>query len=465
MITADELRNMDISSTENGYSKKEVNDILDKAAETIEAYILENESVYHKLEVLAAKIEEYRAEEDIIKTAIIKAEKTAEEIRVEAKDKATNLLEESEKKVNEIVASANEKAEQISADAQKIKEEAEQTNADAKLQAESIIAEARERAAEILKEKTDEGNAIIADATKKANEAINSSKIVAQNILDQAKEISDDLIEKSREEKEAYEILAGTLKKDAEDFIERVKSMYMEQLDFLNGAKLDKTSEESIEKAEAVHNLQDEVENLVSEMEEIESAIPDSISIDEPVANVVIDAPEEEESVIDYEVVADEEIEADEEVVTEEVDTVNIIEEIENALETVDAEVEIEIELESDEDEDDETTEEAEEIDFVEEMTEELEGDLEPVKLTDEADDEPADPMEAVAAFSKTNNETAEEKEESLFDADAELPFESFFKVNTNDAHGDKNQVISLVPPEDEEDDQPRFRGFFKKKK
>lgn len=430
MISADELRKIRIAEAGEGYSKKDVDELLDAAADTIDAYINENESVYHKLEVLASKIEEYRAEEDIIKTAIIKAERTAEEIRVEAKSKATSLLEAGEQKVQEIVESANAKAEQISNDAQKIKEEAEQVGIDAKVQAEAIISEARERAAEILKEKTDAGNAIIADAEKKANEAINSSKIVAQNILDQAKEISEDLIAKSREEKEAYELLVSALKNDAKDFIERVKALYSEQLEFLGSAKLERDSEEKIEKAEAVSNLQDEVESLVSEMAEIENAIPESISIEQPETDITNDAPAEDESVIDFESI------------------------------TVEA-VDLEEEIEEVEEEADEIEEAVEEVEEVIEESEDDDDDLQEITFTEEEDDEPADPMEAVAAFSQTNNE-----EKSLFEDENALPFENFFNVNTNDAHGDRNQVISLVPPEDEEeDDAPKFKGFFKKRK
>lgn len=403
MISADELRRRDISSSQNGYDKREVNALLEEAAETIEAYVNQGEELYHKMEVLASKIEEYRAEEDIIKTAIIKAEKTAEEIRVEAKDKKKVMLDD-----------ANAQAEAITQKAQQLKDEAEKINADSVEQAEKIVAEARERAAEILKEKTEEGNLIIANAEKKANEAINSSKVVAQNILDQAKEISTDLLEKSREEKEAYELLIEALKGDAKAFLESVKALYKEQLEILDKAKLESDSEVKAEKTETVVDLQQEVENLVSEMEEMESAIPASISIDEP---------------------EEEEISEPEEAVEE------IVEEI---------------------------VEEPEEEAPAEESTQEE--DSEYIEIVDdngltieEEEEEPADPMEAVAAFSRKSYE--EPQEESLFN-DNEQAFESFFNVSSTDAHGDRSQVISLIPPDDDEDedDAPRFKGFFKRK-
>ena len=88
--------------------------------------------------------------------------------------------------------------------------------------------------------------------------------------------------------------------------------------------------------------------------------------------------------------------------------------------------------------------------------------------------------MEAVEAFSqneitplKSNSamipeidEEADMEEGTLFDNEQELPFEQYFNVNQKDVHNDKSQTISLVPPEDDdEDEQPKFKGFFKKKK
>ena len=415
MISADELRKIDISIAQNGYNKKEVDKLLDEAADTVDAYINQSEELYHKMEVLASKIEEYRAEEDIIKSAIIKAEKTAGEIRKEAKEKADAVLEAGESKVNHIIAEANARSAEIIEDANKLKAEAEQINAESKLQAEKLVAQARERAAQILSEKTEQCDAIIAEAERKANEAINSSKIVAQNILDQAKEISMDLLEKSKDEKEAYELLVNELKNDAKSFLEKVKSLYREQLEILDGAKLERDDEESIKRAETVYDLQEEVESLVSEMEEMESAIPDSIKIEE-------DAPEPVDEITD-------EPEEENEAVSERV------------------------------------AEPDEEEEFVMEVNEPVLNEDEVEIIEDEAeivdDEEPVDPMEAVEAFSST----PKQEEKSLFDNNDVLPFENYFNVNHKDVHGDKNEVISLIPPEDDEDDQPKFRGLFKKKK
>lgn len=414
MISANEIRNRQISVTQVGYDKDEVNALLDEAADTVDGYVNESKELYRKMEILAQKIEEYREEEDSIKAALITAEKMADKIKKESNEKADSLISSSE-------------------------EQAKSTVDEAKTKADKIISEAREYSAKLIEDKTKEANAIVADAEKKANEAINSSKIVAQNILDQAKEISDDLVTKSREEKEAYELLITALKTDAKLFIENVKALYTEQLEILSGAKLDTSTAEQEENADNVNSLQEEVENLVSEMKEMESAIPDSITIDteeynEPKSEPIEDINAEiSEKPLEAPVVEETSDEAVEEIIS------SVTEEPE------------------------ETSAEPEEFEIIEE-----DDSLEPFELVGE---ESTDPMEAVEAFSKNDavrdEDSSSDAEKSLFDKENQLPFESYFNVNKEDVHGDRTQTISLVPPEDEEDgdEEPKFKGFFKKKK
>lgn len=416
MISSKEIRQLDLTVTQNGYNTKEVDSVLSECALTIDAYQKENEELYRKMELLAAKIEEYRLEENAIKTALVTAEKMAEKIKKESNDEATELLEKS-------------------------RQEADSTVSSAKTEADKIISSAREYSSTLIEDKTNEASEIITNAQNKANEAINSAKIVAQDILDQAKQISEDLISKSKAEKEAYEILTNTIKSDAKEFIEKVKALYNAELEALNSANLETSDEDTKQAQKDVDDIDDDVSSLKEEIEDVSSSIPDE---------VVIEPTQDEENEVEQEV---EETEASQE--------------SQDDFEIIDDEPEIE----------QEEVKEAEET-----QSEELN---EPAIIElddeDEEDDELTDPMAAVEAFSKTSvtpvsadartvteitDEADMQSQSSLFDDETSLPFESYFNVKREDAHTDKSQVISLVPPEeDEEDDEPRFRGFFKKKK
>ena len=256
MISANDLRNVKLTKTEKGYSIEEVNATLNAAATTIDAYVNENKELYHKMELLAARIEEYREEEDSIKSALISAQKMADQIKTESSNKADELIATSEATAKKTVSDANS-------------------------QANKIVSEARDYANSIVAQKTDEANAMTAEAEKRANDAISSSKIVAQNILDQAKEISNDLISKSKEEKEAYENLNASLRTNTQEFIASVSSMYLKQLEILKDAQLGTINNDEKE----VNSIQQEVDSLVGEIDEIEGAIPEDVKV-EPVAKV-----------------------------------------------------------------------------------------------------------------------------------------------------------------------------------
>lgn len=426
MISSKELRQKDLEITQNGYNIAEVDALMAESAATIDAYEKQSGDLYHKLEVLAGKIEEYRQEEDAIKTALVTAQKMADKITKESNETASLLISKSE-------------------------ETAKDTVANAKAESDKIISSAREYSTNLIAEKTQQAEEITNKAQDKANEVIASAKVVAQDILDQAKQISDDLIAKSKAEKEAYEILSNTIKNDAKEFIEKVKSLYNNELDALNSAKLDKENDDTESEEKSIAEIDSEVSGLVDEIEEFTSSIPQPISSEE--SNDDTEDAEAEEAEALQEVIAPDDAEDSEEETEYEREEDNK----EPAFDLNEIEYE---EITDDDDEDDIT-----------------EDDEKPVI----EEDEPADPMEAVEAFSQNQitpiksdspipeiSEDADmEDDDDLFDNSGELPFEAYFNVNQQDVHNDKSQTISLIPPEGDEDDehQPKFKGIFKKKK
>ena len=334
----------------------------------------------------------------------------------------------------------------------KSEETAKDTVANAKAESDKIISSAREYSTNLIAEKTQQAEEITNKAQDKANEVIASAKVVAQDILDQAKQISDDLIAKSKAEKEAYEILSNTIKNDAKEFIEKVKSLYNNELDALNSAKLDKENDDTESEEKSIAEIDSEVSGLVDEIEEFTSSIPQPISSEESDDDTEDAEAEEAEDL--QEVIAPDDAEDSEEEIEYE-------REEDNKEPAFDLN-EIEYEEITDDDDEDDITEDDE-------------------KPVIEEDDEPADPMEAVEAFSQNQitpiksdspipeiSEDADmEDDDDLFDNSGELPFEAYFNVNQQDVHNDKSQTISLIPPEGDEDDepQPKFKGIFKKKK
>lgn len=248
MITPSQIREKNLSTVQNGgYDKDEVNELLADVVESYEAVYNENKELYRKMEILANKIEEYRSEEDSIKTALITAQKMADRITKEAKEKA-------EEKLTESAATA------------------QQTVMDAKEKADKMISEARTYVSDFTKEKQTAAESIINEAEGKANEAIDGAKLVAQNILNQAKQLSDELVTKAKAEKEYHETLVSKLKSESDGFKNSLMSLYQTQMEHLREmVELKPEVEEDNEKIKAVESQMNQIISDIDEINKLQS--------------------------------------------------------------------------------------------------------------------------------------------------------------------------------------------------
>ncbi len=84
-------------------------------------------------------------------------------------------------------------------------------------------------------------------------------------------------------------------------------------------------------------------------------------------------------------------------------------------------------------------------------------------RAIDAFDKDEITPVEGHPVTEITEEPEMESAQESEKGYNEELPFESFFNVK---AEGRTSEKISLIPPDDFEEDEEdlKFRGFFKKK-
>ncbi len=155
MLTANEIRGITFPKAgHSGYKADDVNYFIEEVASTIEEQEKNNAQLIEKLKILAATVEDYRAMEDSVKSAIISAQKAGNDIIEEAKVKAQNeynkISEETEKlkaDYEKLAAEANEVSEKIIADAnaqaKKILDDAEKKSGQMMLQYNYIKEEIR----------------------------------------------------------------------------------------------------------------------------------------------------------------------------------------------------------------------------------------------------------------------------------------------------------------------------------
>lgn len=144
MYTAESIRDVEFQKSGiSGVKASEVYNFVDDVANDFEKLTRQNEELIKKLQVLADCIEEYRKSEDTVKTAILTAQKTADNVVSEAEQKAASLIEEKTKLAENLEKSANEAAEKLMNDAQA---KSRDILDDATMRASRIVAEAEETA-------------------------------------------------------------------------------------------------------------------------------------------------------------------------------------------------------------------------------------------------------------------------------------------------------------------------------
>ena len=131
MLSAGEIRAKTFETSKYGFDTAEVAEFLKQAAAALEAAEAKNKESEEKIVALVEKINEYRADEDAIKDALLTAQKEANKILSNAKTEARDMIESA-------------KSEQI-----RISEESAS-------ECERIVREHKEKCAALIKENTEE---------------------------------------------------------------------------------------------------------------------------------------------------------------------------------------------------------------------------------------------------------------------------------------------------------------------
>lgn len=108
MFNADEIRQITFEKVVRGYRPEDVESFMEKIADEFEALTAEKQEMERQLYILAESIEQYKSEEESIKTTLINAQKLGESIIAESRQKAEAILKDANIRKNDILASAHE---------------------------------------------------------------------------------------------------------------------------------------------------------------------------------------------------------------------------------------------------------------------------------------------------------------------------------------------------------------------
>jgi len=248
MLTATDIRNAAFSRSTRGYKIAEVDEFLEQVIDTVEQLHKENAELVHKLEVLAERIQEYRNEEDSIRSALLTAQKSADKIMKEANEEKERVLSEARQQADDSLRLSQEKAM-------------------------TIATETRDRVAMILNEAKDKASALLNDA-----------KVKSDNML-------MDAVDGCKAEKQYLEFL----KEQEGTFRQQLLEMYKAQFElFKKGPEIIKDLEK---------NLASRAEPITIEQVALAEDEPETVPADVESSSLadVTDKPEVELSTVPYE--------------------------------------------------------------------------------------------------------------------------------------------------------------------
>ncbi len=472
-MSINEIKNYTFQAQRGGnYKSSEVDEVFSQIKETLDALAgayekakRENEELYRKITSLSDKIEEYKKDEDSIHSALVTAQRMADQIVRDAKEQSAALVDAAQAKADEVIGSIKGETDSY------VKENRESADAyleQAKTVYEEKMAEVKEKADGIIEKAKMEAERVISDAEMKSDEIIAKANIQSDEItsnanakIENAKKKLADLMTLTAEYKAGVVdvlnkqiALFDSINVDSHEYAAEYypQSFHIDSNDVYRPELTVEDYTLEIEEpviAEAETETEAEVEESKTEEkpnEEVEENISEEITS----SNIQV---EEEFEIEEIEV---------EETPIEEVEEVEEIEKVQTEEVAVDnTEAEISVETESiDETETTEKTEtetfsqndtpNAEEIDYYETLIK---------KLAEETKSAPAEPIEA-----RNNNSifTAYDLADGLDDDEEEA------RVNLRTVDDDEDEQLEFGKEfdifNDDDDSQTSFFGRFKKK-
>ena len=101
MISSEDVRRVTFDKAMRGYRCDDVYDYLKQVAESMDALAAKNDEMQKNLVVLAQRIDQYRAEEDTLRTTMINAQRLGENVIREAKQKAAEIIRSANMKADD----------------------------------------------------------------------------------------------------------------------------------------------------------------------------------------------------------------------------------------------------------------------------------------------------------------------------------------------------------------------------
>ena len=187
MFNANEIRQITFEKVVRGYRPEDVESFMEKIADEFEALAAEKQEIEGQLYILAERIEQYKTEEESIKTTLINAQKLGESIIAESRQKAEAILKDANIRKNDILASAHEELELYEENLARIKREV----SDFKINVLSMYKEHIESLSQVPEIKREPASVVSEEAEQQTEEAVEPA-VEEETVVYEAEETAEE---------------------------------------------------------------------------------------------------------------------------------------------------------------------------------------------------------------------------------------------------------------------------------
>ena len=184
MFNANEIRQITFEKVVRGYRPEDVESFMEKIADEFEALAAEKQEIEGQLYILAERIEQYKSEEESIKSTLINAQKLGESIIAESRQKAEAILKDANIRKNDILSGAHEELELYEENLARIKREV----SDFKINILSMYKEHIESLSKVPEIKREPANVVQEEIAEEPAEEVAAPQEFAEETVETAEE-------------------------------------------------------------------------------------------------------------------------------------------------------------------------------------------------------------------------------------------------------------------------------------
>lgn len=240
MLTPMEIKDKRFQSAgRNSYKSEDVDLFFDSVTESYEQMFKENAELIKRVSMLAERLEQYKKDEDSIKSAVLTAQRAADKIEKEAEERSQLLSSESE----DILAAAKAEVEIIRKDTiESVHLEMAELIESSKAEAELILTNAKRDAEDIIREAENEAKTLQGAATR----TLTSESILYDMLKKEVSEFKNELMSRYKAHIELIAQLPEIAMQKAKENIQEAEEEPKEAEEINESDELDDCGDECV---------------------------------------------------------------------------------------------------------------------------------------------------------------------------------------------------------------------------